>query len=134
MGKKNLQFIIKYENNKMNKAILALLWDLNARNHEITLLRIKNIRLEKYDEDELPYESKTGNGPIMLTLSFPYVRDWLNEHPFSNEVNARIICNIENGKPLLGVVSVCSKVGVIDLPTLTPTMMNCSSSYWCIMT
>jgi hypothetical protein len=47
MGKKELQFIIKYENNKRNKAILALLWDLNARN-EITLLRIKNIRLEKY--------------------------------------------------------------------------------------
>ena len=70
----------------------------------------------------------------MLTLPFPYVRDWLNEHPFRNEVNARIICNIENGKPLLGVVNGCSKVGVIDLPTLTPTMMNCSSSYWCIMT
>ena len=34
----------------------------------------------------------------------------------------------------LGVVNGCSKVGVIDLPTLTPTMMNCSSSYWCIMT
>ncbi|MGH9981949.1 MAG: hypothetical protein ACRD6U_10400, partial [Nitrososphaeraceae archaeon] len=65
------QFIIKYENNKRNKAILALLWDLNARNHEITLLRIKNIRLEKYDEDELPYEAKTGNGPILRHYHFP---------------------------------------------------------------
>ena len=106
MGKKELQFIIKYENNKRNKAILALLWDLNARNHEITLLRIKNIRIEKYGEGELPYEAKTGNGPILLTLSFPYVRDWLNEHPFRNEVNARIICNIENGKPSPGMVYV----------------------------
>jgi hypothetical protein len=52
----------------------------------ITLLRIKNIRLEKYGEGELPYEAKAGNGPILLTLSFPYVRDWLNEHPFRNEV------------------------------------------------
>jgi hypothetical protein len=34
----------------------------------------------------------------------------------------------------LGVVNGCSKVGVIDLPTLTPTMMNCSSCYWYIMT
>jgi hypothetical protein len=34
----------------------------------------------------------------------------------------------------LGFVNGCSKVGVIDLPTLTPTMMNCSSSCWCIMT
>ena len=100
--KDELQFIIKYETNKRNKAILALLWDLNARNHELTLLRIKNIRIkEKYGEGEVPYEAKTGSGPILLTLSFPYVRDWLNEHPFRNEPNSRLICNIENGKPLL---------------------------------
>jgi integrase/recombinase XerD len=100
--KDELHFIIKYEGNKRNKAILALLWDLNARNHEITLLRIKNIRIkEKYGEGEVPYEAKTGSGPILLTLSFPYVRDWLNEHPFRNEPDARMICNTENGKPLL---------------------------------
>jgi integrase/recombinase XerD len=100
--KEELQLIIKYESNKRNKAILALLWDLNARNHEITLLRIKNVRIkEKYGEGEVPYEAKTGSGPILLTFSFPYVRDWLNEHPFSNEPNARLVCNIDNGKPLL---------------------------------
>ena len=100
--KEELQLVIKYESNKRNKAILALLWDLNARNHEITLLRIKNIRIkEKYGEGEVPYEAKTGSGPILLTFSFPYVRDWINEHPFCNEPNARLICNTENGKPLL---------------------------------
>jgi hypothetical protein len=100
--KDELHFIIKYETSKRNKAILALLWDLNARNHEITLLRIKNIRIkEKYGEGEVPYEAKTGSGPILLTLSFPYVRDWLNEHPFRNEPDARLICNTENGKPML---------------------------------
>jgi integrase/recombinase XerD len=29
--------------------------------------------------------------------SFPYVRDWLNEHPFRNEPNARVICNLTTG-------------------------------------
>lgn len=49
-----------------------------CQNHEITLLRIKNIRLrEKYGECEIPYESKTGTGPILLAVSFSYVRDWL---------------------------------------------------------
>ena len=33
--------IIKYESFKRDKAILSLLWDLNARPHEITLLKIK---------------------------------------------------------------------------------------------
>jgi len=93
--------IIKYEPYKRNKAALALLWDLDARNHEVTLLRIKNIRLkEKYGEGKIPFESKTGTGPILLTLSFPYVRDWLNEHPFKNEPNARLICNLHNGAPI----------------------------------
>jgi integrase/recombinase XerD len=78
--------VIKYEPYKRNKAALSLLWDLDARNHEVTLLKIKHIRLkEKYGEGEIPHEAKTGTGPILLTCSFPYVRDWLNEHPFRNE-------------------------------------------------
>jgi integrase/recombinase XerD len=93
--------IVKYEPYKRNKAALTLFWDLNARNHEVTLLKIKHIRLsEKYGEGEIPYEAKTGTGPILLSCSFPYVRDWLNEHPFKNEPNARIICNLNTGSPV----------------------------------
>jgi integrase/recombinase XerD len=77
------------------------MWDLDARPHEITLLKVKHIRLrEKYGEGEIPHDAKTGAGPILLTCSFPYVRDWLNEHPFKNEPNARLICNLRNGSPL----------------------------------
>jgi hypothetical protein len=80
---------------------LSLLWDLDARNHEVTLLKIKHIRLrERYGEGEIPHESKTGTGPVLLTCSFPYVRDWLNEHPFKNEPNARLICNLLTGGPI----------------------------------
>lgn len=38
--------IIKYEQYKRNKAALSLLWDLDARNHEVTLLRIKQTQVE----------------------------------------------------------------------------------------
>ncbi len=96
--REELLSIVKYEIYKRNKAILTLLWDFNARPHEITLMRIKNVRLrEKYGEGEVPYEAKTGSGPILLTFSFPYVRDWLNEHPFKNEPNARLVCNLHTG-------------------------------------
>ena len=99
--KDDLLTIIKYESYKRNKAILALLWDLDARPHELTLLKIKHIRLrDKYGEGEIPHEAKTGTGPILLTTSFPYVRDWLNEHPFKNEPNSRLICNLINGSPI----------------------------------
>jgi hypothetical protein len=94
-------FITKYEQYKRNKAALTLFWDLDARNHEITLLKIKHLRLkERYGEGEIPYEAKTGSGPILLTCSFPYVRDWLNEHPFRNSHDARLICNLITGAPI----------------------------------
>jgi integrase/recombinase XerD len=93
--------VIKYEAYKRNKTALALLWDLNGRNHEITLLKNKNVRLlERYAEGEIPLQAKTGSGPIHLTFSFPYVRDWLNEHPFRNTPDARLICNLINGAPI----------------------------------
>ncbi|MPZ06032.1 MAG: hypothetical protein GEU26_06375 [Nitrososphaeraceae archaeon] len=96
-----LKTAIKYEPHKRNKAILSLLWDLNGRNHEITLLRIKHIRLrERYGEGEIPHQAKTGSGPILLTFSFPYVRDWLNEHPFRNTPEARLMCSLNNGAPI----------------------------------
>jgi integrase/recombinase XerD len=99
--KDELLSILKYETYKRNKAAITLMWDLDARPHEITLLKIKHIRLrEKYGEGEIPYEAKTGSGPILLTLSFPYVRDWLNEHPFKNEPNARLICSLVTGSPI----------------------------------
>jgi integrase/recombinase XerD len=99
--KEDLLTIIKYEPYRRNKAIISLLWDLNARPHEITLMAIKHIRLkEKYGEGEIPHQAKTGTGPLLLTFSFPYVRDWLNEHPFRNEPNARLICNLNNGSRL----------------------------------
>jgi hypothetical protein len=65
------------------------------------MLKIKNIRLrDKYGEGEVPYEAKTGSGPMLLTCSFPYIRDWLNEHPFRNNPEARLICNLHNGAPV----------------------------------
>jgi integrase/recombinase XerD len=62
--KEDLLLIIKYEKFKRNKASLSLLWDLDARNHKVTLLKIEHIRLkEKYEEGAIPYEVKTGKGP-----------------------------------------------------------------------
>ena len=90
--------ILKYEPYLRNKAALTLCWDMDARNHEVTMLKIKNIRLrENYAEGEIPYEAKTGSGPILLTCSFPYVRDWINRHPFKNSSESRLICNLHNG-------------------------------------
>jgi hypothetical protein len=60
--------IVKYEPNQRNKAAIMLLWDLDARNHEVTNIERRNIRLkEQYAEGEIP-EGKTGTGPISYLL------------------------------------------------------------------
>lgn len=97
----DILLIIKYATHIRNKAALGLFWDLDARNHEVTTIGIKNVRLkDKYAEGEVPYEAKTGSGPVLLTLSFPYVRDWLNQHPFAENPNAKIIVSLKNGAPV----------------------------------
>jgi integrase/recombinase XerD len=84
--REDLLAVVKYEPEIRNKAILTLLWDLDARNHEITALRIGNIRFqERYAEGEIPHNTKTGGGPFLLACSFPYVCDWLNKHSFKSE-------------------------------------------------
>lgn len=99
--KSEIMTIIPYATDARNKAALGLFWDLDARNHEVTSLKIKHLRLnEQYAEGEIPFQTKTGGGPILLTLSFPYVRDWLNIHPFKNNPEARVICNLKNGAPV----------------------------------
>ncbi|HXX95776.1 MAG TPA: tyrosine-type recombinase/integrase [Candidatus Bathyarchaeia archaeon] len=94
--------IVEYEPELRNKAIITLLWDLNARPHEITALRMKDIKLnEQYGEGVIPVNTKTGGGPILLTSSFPYIRDLINRHSFKNEPNARLISHHYTGAPIV---------------------------------
>ena len=99
--KEELLSIIKYEPNIRNKAILTMLWDLDARPHEITKLKIKNLRFrENYAEGEIPFDTKTGSRYILLRSSFPYVREMLNIHPYKNEADTYLIYNNKTRKGL----------------------------------
>lgn len=100
-SKEELLSIIEYEENIRNKAIITLLWDLNARNHEVVRMKIKNVIFkDRYAEGEIPYYTKTGAREVLLRASFPYVRDWLNTHPLKNQINASLVCSHTTGKQL----------------------------------
>jgi len=45
-------------------------------------------------------EPNQASGQILLTMSFPYVRDWINGHPFKNTPEAHLICNLIRGDPV----------------------------------
>jgi integrase/recombinase XerD len=90
--------IVKYEPDLRNKAILTLCWDMDARPQEVCLLKIKHVRMrQNYGEGVVPAEAKTGSGPLLLVLSFPYVRDLLNIHPLRNSPDAPLIMSKTTG-------------------------------------
>jgi integrase/recombinase XerD len=97
-----LQSIIKYEPHLRNKALILLSYDSNSRPHELTKLRIENIRfMDKYAEGEIPFDTKTGRRDILLRGSFPYCRDWLNQHPHRNNPNAYFFYDLRDStKPM----------------------------------
>lgn len=98
---KEVLTVTKYGNNNRDKAILTLMYDIVARNHEITSLRLNDLQFyENYTEITIPWNTKTGARTIPLGASFPYLRDWLNEHPFKNQPDAFLFLNLHNGKPL----------------------------------
>jgi integrase/recombinase XerD len=64
--------VVKYEPYIRNKAALTLFWDLDATNHEVTMLKIKHILLrERYGEGEVPHEVKNRwrTNPAYMFLS-----------------------------------------------------------------
>jgi integrase/recombinase XerD len=68
-----LLLVVRFELYIRNKAALTLFWDLDARNHEVTMLKIKHVLLrEKYGGGKVPHEAQTGGGwpnPAYMFLS-----------------------------------------------------------------
>jgi len=96
-----LLLVVKYCSNIRDKVILTLSWDMAARNHEITKLKLKDIKFkEKYAEATTSWDTKTGMRTTPLIVSFPYLRELVNNHPFSSSPNAFVILSLTTNKPL----------------------------------
>ena len=93
--------VVKYCTNPRDKAILTIAWDMAARNHEMVKLRLKDIIMkEKYAEATTSWDTKTGMRTSPLIISFPYVRELINSHPFANSPDSFLILSHINNKPL----------------------------------
>ncbi len=93
--------VVRYAGHAMVKAILAVMWDIVGRNHEVTKLRIKDLVFhENYAEAHVPWNTKTGHRPAALIASFPYLRDWLNVHPRAQDPEAHVFYSRTTGGQL----------------------------------
>jgi integrase len=110
---------LKYCPRKRDKAYHAVSRDLSCRPHELLKLKIKDVVFKfigssKRQYAEVSVNGKTGNRPLPLINSIPYLKDYLDhEHPMPSNINAPLICGI--GKSLgrhlssLGIAKVYTK-------------------------
>ncbi len=79
--------LIKAENNIRNKTIISVLYESGARAAEFLGLNIGSLKRDKYSY-MVVVSGKTGDRPIRLIKSIPYITQWLAVHPFKDDPNA----------------------------------------------
>ena len=72
--------LIKTCDHPHDKCLVALLYEA-LRPHEALKLKVGDVTFnDKYAQITIPNETKTGIRTIPIIFSFPYLRNWLNNH------------------------------------------------------
>ena len=89
---------LKYCPSKRDRAYHAMASDMSARPHEILNLKIKDISFKQGEEGiqyaEVFVAGKTKSRTLPLIFSIPYVKDWLQDHPFSSNPEAWLFVSL----------------------------------------
>ncbi len=103
-----------------DQCLTALIYDCGLRVGEAVSTKIKSLKPDKYGF-KIKVDGKTGERTIRLVLAVPYIKKWLNEHPFKNNQEAPLfICLTRKyGEPLQSggaykVIQKAAKVSKID--------------------
>jgi integrase len=91
---------LKYCPNKRDRCYHAMSRDSSCRPHELLKLRIKDIVFKvagHYRYAEILVNGKTGSRHIPLINSIPYLKDWLDDHPYGGNPNAVFLCGTGRG-------------------------------------
>lgn len=98
---------LKYCQSKRDKCYHMMSRDSSCRPHELLNIRIKDVvfKMVGYNNNdngrqyaEVVVNGKTGQRVIPLINSIPYLKEWMNDHPQSSNLDASLICGM--GKSL----------------------------------
>ena len=93
---------LKYCPSKRDKAYHAMANDTSARPHELLNLKIKDIKFKISSTTSMQYaevhitKSKTKPRTLPLIHSIPYVKDWIDSHPFANNPDAFLFISLSD--------------------------------------
>jgi integrase len=89
---------LKYCNVPRDRCWHAMVHDTSARPHEILSLKIKDLAFKLSSEGvqyaEIRVSGKTTSSTLPLITSIPYVKEWLEAHPFAKNPEAMFFVSI----------------------------------------
>ncbi len=68
-----------------DKSLIMLLYELGPRVGELINIKLKDITVLKDNKRWVRIDGKTGIRNLPITLSLPYVHEWMNMHEFKND-------------------------------------------------
>ncbi len=92
------EIFLKYCNVPRDRCWHAMANDTSARPHELLNLKIKDVVFKKSNDGiqyaEIHVSGKTTSRTLPLIRSIPYVKEWLNVHPFASNSKAPLFISI----------------------------------------
>jgi len=81
--------------NERDKAMIAVWYEAGLRVAELATLRIRDIIWQNGEEvkAKIKVRGKTGERVIPLIVSAPYLKRWLESHPFKDDPDAIVFCS-----------------------------------------
>jgi len=86
--------LIKHAPDRKEKALISLLWESGARIGEIGTLNMKSIEFDNHG-CRITLNGKTGMRRIRVVKCAPYLLEWINTHPESDNQNAPLWINMQ---------------------------------------
>ena len=89
--------LIKFATSIRDKTLIAMLWDLGTRPHELLNLTVKDVHFDEYGAVITVGEhGKTGARTLRPIFSLPYIREWLDAHPWRDKKDAPLFPHLAN--------------------------------------
>ncbi len=76
----DVKLLLKFCENKRDKALVAVLWESGARAGEIGTMKIKHVAFDEFG-CKITINGKTGMRRIRLVSAALYLLEWINHHP-----------------------------------------------------
>ncbi|HID44011.1 MAG TPA: hypothetical protein EYP30_09640 [Archaeoglobaceae archaeon] len=98
LSEEEILSMVEAANHPRDKALIAVGYEGGLRIGELASLRIGDIiwhtNLNGELKAKIEVRGKTGERQIPLIISVPYLKRWIDEHPFRDDPNAIVFCSL----------------------------------------